>query len=114
MHLLIIHQAFITPNDAGGTRHYEFAKYLADKGNKVTVLTGDVSYISGSKREGIDEQNIQSSINIIYVKTLQDIHKSFLRRLVSFIVFMFSSLFAALKIKKLVLFIAMDINQIFF
>ena len=38
MHILLIHQAFAALNEPGGTRHHELARYLAQKGHRVTVI----------------------------------------------------------------------------
>lgn len=47
MHILLIHQVFVRPQDPGGTRHYDFARILIEKGHRVTVLAGTRSYLSG-------------------------------------------------------------------
>ncbi|MBD3385832.1 glycosyltransferase [candidate division KSB1 bacterium] len=39
MRIFYLHQYFVTPKTQGGTRSYEFAKYLAQKGHDVTVIT---------------------------------------------------------------------------
>ncbi|NMB94441.1 MAG: glycosyltransferase family 4 protein, partial [Flexilinea flocculi] len=49
MHILLIHQAFTTTGNAGGTRHFEIARYLATKGHQITVITSPVSYLTGEK-----------------------------------------------------------------
>ena len=36
MNILYIHQHFTTPEEGGGTRSYEFARYLVKKGHAVT------------------------------------------------------------------------------
>ncbi len=38
MRILYFHQYFTTPEGAGGTRSYEMAKHLIDKGHKVTMV----------------------------------------------------------------------------
>ncbi len=48
MHILLIHQSFVALNEPGGTRHYESAHYLVEKGHKVTVIASPVSYLTGS------------------------------------------------------------------
>jgi hypothetical protein len=47
MHVLLIHQAFAAINEPGGTRHHEFARQLARRGHRVTVITSQVSYLTG-------------------------------------------------------------------
>jgi len=39
MHILYLHQYFITRETQGGTRSYEFARYFVRKGHRVTMLT---------------------------------------------------------------------------
>ncbi len=52
MHILLMHQIFVTPErGGGGTRHYELAKYLVKMGHKVTVVASDVDYLSGKKNK---------------------------------------------------------------
>ena len=48
MHILIIHQAFASLDEPGGTRHHEFARLLTARGHKVTVIASPVSYITGA------------------------------------------------------------------
>ena len=48
MHILIIHQAFASLDEPGGTRHYEFARLLVARGHQVTVIASPVSYITGA------------------------------------------------------------------
>ena len=51
MKILLIHQIFVTPDEGGGTRHYELARYLVDMGHSVTVIASDVDYLSGKKKD---------------------------------------------------------------
>ena len=45
MHILIIHQAFASLDEPGGTRHYEFARLLAARGHTVTVIALSLIHI---------------------------------------------------------------------
>ena len=47
---LLIHQAFAGPGDAGGTRHYEIARRLAERGHRFAIVTSTISYLSGADR----------------------------------------------------------------
>ena len=49
MHVLLIHQAFATIHEPGGTRHHELALYLADCGHRITIITSTISYLTGRK-----------------------------------------------------------------
>lgn len=104
MHILLIHQAFVTTGEAGGTRHIEFARRLAARGHQVTIITSPVSYLSGEnslpghylwKKEQWAE-----NIEIRYCRTSSGMHKGFVPRLLAFFSFMFSSFFCALNVKK--------------
>ena len=103
MHILLIHQAFVTTGEAGGTRHIEFARRLAAHGHRVTIVTSPVSYLSGQnslpghylwKKEQWAE-----NIEIRYCRTSSGMHKGFVPRLTAFFSFMFSSFFCALDVK---------------
>ena len=48
MHILLIHQAFVKPDEPGGTRHYEMSKFLAERGHQVTVIASPISYLTGA------------------------------------------------------------------
>jgi glycosyltransferase involved in cell wall biosynthesis len=97
MHLLLIHEIFVTPDEGGGTRHYELAKYFVQMGHKVTVIASDVDYLSGNKK--MKKREIREGIEIIYAPTLSSVHKSFLGRGLAFLSFSFSSFFEALKVR---------------
>ena len=47
MHILLIHQAFASLDEPGGTRHHELALHLAEHGHRVTVIASPVSYLTG-------------------------------------------------------------------
>ena len=50
MHILLIHQAFAALDEAGGTRHYEMASFLAEQKHRVTIIASPVNYLSGKNR----------------------------------------------------------------
>ena len=47
MHILLIHQAFATIDEPGGTRHHEIARFLAAAGHRVSIIASPVSYLTG-------------------------------------------------------------------
>jgi len=98
MHVLIIHQAFAAPSEAGGTRHYEFARHLASHGHQVTVVAGRVSYLTAAdpaQREPADDRGIE----IVRSYTPRSLHKSFVHRVLSYMAFTISSAVAALRVR---------------
>ena len=104
MHILLIHQAFVTTGEAGGTRHIEFAKRLAARGHRVTIITSPVSYLSGeSSLSGHflwKKEQWAENIEIRYCWTSSGMHKGFVPRVIAFFSFMFSSFFCALNVKN--------------
>jgi glycosyltransferase involved in cell wall biosynthesis len=102
VHILIIHQAFSSLEDAGGTRHYETACYLHDKGHVITVITSPVNYLSGKTKgrmKWIDRQVDDNGIEILRTYTYPALHRSFVHRIFSFLSFMVSSFITALSIR---------------
>ncbi len=102
MHILIIHQAFASIGEAGGTRHHEFARELARAGHRVTILASPVSYLSGASRVGentwVSREQDGDLITILRCYTYSALHKSFVHRVVSFISFMVSSFLIGISI----------------
>jgi len=98
MHILLIHEIFVTPDKGGGTRHYELARYLIQMGHKVTVIASDVDYLSGKKVNKRMEE--KEGIEIIYSPTLSSVHKNFIYRGLAFLSFSITSFFDAIRVKK--------------
>jgi glycosyltransferase involved in cell wall biosynthesis len=98
VHVLIIHQAFASASEAGGTRHYEFARHLVSQGHRVSVVAGQVSYLTGAvvaDRTAAAEPGI----TIVRPYTSRSPHKSFVHRAISYLSFMASSFVAALRVR---------------
>jgi glycosyltransferase involved in cell wall biosynthesis len=103
MHILLIHQAFASPNDPGGTRHYELSGHLIENGHQVTIVTSDLSYLSGNRataRSGLVTEEVQGGIRVLRAYTYPALHKSFVWRVASFFSFMATSVLAAMRVKK--------------
>ncbi len=104
MHILLIHQAFASLNEAGGTRHYEMARALAKHGHRITIIASPVSYITGKESPDMEKsgnrQQPVPGVTILRVKTYAALHKSFVHRILSFFSFMITSFFAGLKTQK--------------
>lgn len=98
MHILIIHQAFASLNEPGGTRHHEFARLLSSRGHQVTVIASPVSYITGTSTQEVAVE--QGNINILRASVYSAHHKSFVHRIFAFISFMTSSFWLGLGVKN--------------
>ena len=100
MHVLLIHQAFVSPSEAGGTRHFELGQHLLKAGHRFTIVASDVSYLTGKlivdHKVLINEQEFQG-VRILRAYTYPSVHSSFVWRVVSFLSFMVSSIFAGLE-----------------
>jgi glycosyltransferase involved in cell wall biosynthesis len=97
MHILLIHQIFVTPDEGGGTRHYEFAKLLAEKGHKLTVVASRVNYLSGiEKNKGMESID---GINIMYASSFGGVHQIFFHRVLNFLSFSLTAFFKAMQVK---------------
>lgn len=103
MKLLLIHQVFVLPDAAGGTRHYEFARHLVADGHAVTVITSKVNYLSGQKvfnDKGFVVRREREGIEVLYAYAMPVLHRSFVWRVVSFFSFMLSSFLASFCTKR--------------
>ncbi len=105
MHILLIHQAFTAIDEPGGTRHYEIAQRLIERGHEVTIITSPVSYLTGkSMRENIpwvEKQEVEPGITVLRAYTYPALHRSFVHRVFSFLSFMVSSFFIGLTVKDI-------------
>lgn len=104
MHILLIHQAFASLDEPGGTRHHELARYLASQGHRVTIIASPISYLTGKARSTnilwSENQSDGQLITIMRAYTYPSLHRSFAFRLISFFSFMFSSFFIGLGVKN--------------
>ena len=102
MHILLLHQAFASIHEPGGTRHHEMARLLVEKGHRVTVIASSVSYLTGKKTGKLSPENQDiepEGLTILRVYTYNALHRSFGHRVFAFITFMVSSFAAGLKIR---------------
>jgi glycosyltransferase involved in cell wall biosynthesis len=101
MDVLLIHQAFASVDEPGGTRHHEMARHLVAHGHRVTVITGKRSYMTDSVRPAAaDRRRILDAygVEIIRCRSYESWHRSFFRRLLSFFSFMIASTWAGLRV----------------
>ena len=101
MHILIIHQAFASLDEPGGTRHYEFARLLTARGHQVTVIASSVSFITGTphrlpQNSGNLGREQEGSLQILRARVYSAHHKSFFHRVLAFFSFMVSSFWIGL------------------
>jgi glycosyltransferase involved in cell wall biosynthesis len=103
MHILIIHQAFASLEEPGGTRHFELARHLVSSGHRVTVIASPVSYITGSRiapESGTSAPPTAPGFTILRASVYAAHHKSFLHRILAFFSFMISSFWIGLGVRR--------------
>ncbi len=111
MHILLIHQAFVALDEAGGTRHYELALHLAERGHRVTVIASPVSYLTGRTQadaenagqagaEKVENARASDRVTILRAYTYKALHRSFVHRVFSFFSFMLSSFWLGLQVRQ--------------
>ncbi len=100
MHILLIHQAFASLDEPGGTRHHELARFLAGRGHRVTVIASRVSYLTGSltSRSPLP-MGEGKGVRVLRAATYQALHRSFVHRVLAFASFMVSSFFIGLGVR---------------
>lgn len=103
MNLLLIHQAFVSPHEAGGTRHFEFGKYCVAHGIAFSIIASEISYLSGNKvnkNTGSNHVEVIDGVKIFRAKVYSGLHDSFVSRVISFFSFMVVSALHGLKVEK--------------
>jgi glycosyltransferase involved in cell wall biosynthesis len=99
MHVLLIHQSFISPGEPGGTRHYELAQHLVGAGQRVTIIASQLNYLTGKPVVAhsalVTEQHLDG-VRVLRAYTYPSPRHGFFWRVVSFVSFMFTSVWAGL------------------
>lgn len=104
LHVLLIHQAFVPPNEPGGTRHYELGRHWVEHGNRFTIVTGDCNYLTGKSsvaKKGLVEVQDLDGVRVLRAYTYPSLHKSFVWRVIAFFSFMATGVLAALRAGKI-------------
>lgn len=104
MRILIFYQLYLQAVDSGGSRFNQFAKYWADAGHEVTVITGQTNYHTGhrpSRYHGalcIEEQD--GKVRVLRAYTPSNLHKGWVGRALYSLSFMLSASWATLRKKS--------------
>jgi glycosyltransferase involved in cell wall biosynthesis len=91
---ILIHQAFASKNEPGGTRHYELGRRLVAQGHEFTVVASDVSYHTGKRlvpKARLKTESFEDGIRVLRAFTYSGVHKSYFLRIISFLSFMTTS-----------------------
>jgi glycosyltransferase involved in cell wall biosynthesis len=100
MRILLIHQAFVTPSEGGGTRHYELAQHCRGNGQELVIVTSSLNYLTGKPLpdcRGLFTKQQVDGLTVLRAYTYPSLHRSFVWRIVSFLSFMVASAWAGLR-----------------
>jgi glycosyltransferase involved in cell wall biosynthesis len=102
MRILLINQAFVSPNEPGHTRHFEMAKFLQTRGHELVIVASDLNYQTGqrtvARTDVFAEQNFDG-VRVLRSYIYPALHRSYFWRVISFFSFMFSSVWTALQVR---------------
>jgi glycosyltransferase involved in cell wall biosynthesis len=102
MKILLINQSFVPPDEPGHTRHFEMAQYLRGCGHEMVIVASDSNYQTGLrtvKRKGLFVEQTVEGVRVLRAYSAQTLHRSYFWRAISFVSFMFSSAWAALRVR---------------
>ena len=100
MKVLLIHQSFVSAEEAGGTRHYEFAVHSSQHGIEIVIVASNISYLTGKsiiEPRGLYFEDKAGDIRVLRARTIAALHRSFVWRVISFFSFMLTSVLAGLR-----------------
>jgi glycosyltransferase involved in cell wall biosynthesis len=106
MRILLINQAFVSPEEPGHTRHFEMAKFLQSRGHELVIVASDLNYQTGQRtvaRTGIFAEQNFDGVRVLRSYIYPALHRSYVWRIVSFFSFMFSSVWTALQVRDVAL-----------
>ena len=102
MRILLINQAFVSPDEPGHTRHFEMAKFLQSRGHELVIVASDLNYQTGQRtvaRTGVFAEQNFDGVRVLRSYIYPALHRSYFWRIISFFSFMFSSVWTALQVK---------------
>ncbi|MCC6300640.1 MAG: glycosyltransferase family 4 protein [Anaerolineales bacterium] len=102
MKILLINQAFVSPDEPGHTRHFELAKFLQSRGHELVIVASDLNYQTGQRtidRRGIFAEQMIEGVKVLRAYIYPSLHRSYFWRVISFFSFMFSSVWTAFQVK---------------
>ncbi len=102
MKILLLNQAFVSPDEPGHTRHFEMAQYLRERGHELVIVASDLNYQTGQRtveRHGVFTEQMIDGVRVLRSYIYPELHRSYYWRIVSFFSFMFSSVWTSLSVK---------------
>lgn len=102
MKILLLNQAFVSPDEPGHTRHFEMAKFLRECGHELVIVASDLNYQTGQRtvaRRGVFAEQVIDGVRILRAYIYPALHRSYVWRVISFLSFMLSSVWTALQVQ---------------
>lgn len=102
MKILLINQAFVSPEEPGHTRHYELAQFLRQQGHELVIVGSDINYQTGERivqHQGLSVEQDINGVRVVRAYIIPALHRSYFWRILSFISFMVSSVIVSMRIK---------------
>lgn len=104
MKILLINQAFVSPEEPGHTRHFEMGKFLKEHNHELVIVASDLNYQTGQptvERRGLYAEQMFEGVRVLRSYIYPAIHRSYVWRVFAFLSFMFSSVWTALQVKDI-------------
>lgn len=100
MKILVIHQYYLPPGQAGGSRFNEFARYWQERGHQVTVIAGDLNYASNqvaSESKSLISRRSEDDVDVLRCHVPRIYHRGYSGRALAFVAFFLCSLLAVVR-----------------
>lgn len=101
MRILYLHQYFASPECQGGVRSYQFARRLVAAGHEVDLVTSSAFYPAKKPSAGIISHHQVDGIRLHVIHVRYGNKMSFLRRIISFLLFMLVSSLYVVRLKRM-------------
>ena len=98
MTIVYFYQYFTTPRGSYGTRVYEFTKKWVERGHKVTVVTSVYAKSDISATKFLETKEIDG-VTLKIINVTVDNKQSFLKRIFTFLVYSFFSIYYVFRLK---------------
>lgn len=102
MKILLLNQVFVSPNEPGHTRHFEMGQYLKKHGHELVIVASHVNYQTGQstgQQRGMSVEENIGGVRVLRSYIYPTLHRSYFWRTISFLSFMFSSIWTSLQVK---------------
>ncbi|MFD1142143.1 glycosyltransferase family 4 protein [Larkinella insperata] len=101
MRILLLHQYYLPPHEAGGNRWNELCRLWAEQGHQITVIAGMVHYNRGRKYEHcrgrwVVEENDIAGVHVVRTHVSEWHNVNWAGRLWAYLTFLFSGTWAGL------------------